>query len=76
MVLGATPEAGCAVAALLELGYAVDWVSLEDGGATADCDLDGPGLTIHHDSLLAHLDGAAGGFVARMVRRSAWRPQR
>ncbi|MBN1401632.1 MAG: 4Fe-4S binding protein [Anaerolineae bacterium] len=68
MVLGATPEAGCAVAALLELGYAVDWVLLEDGGAVADSEPERPGLAVHRDALLAHLDGAAGSFVARLGR--------
>jgi Pyruvate/2-oxoacid:ferredoxin oxidoreductase delta subunit len=66
MVLGATPEAECAVAALVELGYAVDWVPLQAGSSISDSEIEGPGLAIHRDTFLARLDGAAGGFVARL----------
>jgi heterodisulfide reductase subunit A len=63
MVLGSAPEAGWVAQELLDLGYAVYWVTAETVPAYGP--LDHPKLTRYGECALVRLDGHVGGFVGR-----------
>jgi len=74
MVLGGAPEAGALTRELLDLGYAVHWVTNDFGykitpeAVLPDSPSEHPKLTRYEECSLVRLDGHVGGFLARFRR--------
>ncbi len=68
IVLGAAPEALCAVRELAALGYAVAWLPLEEAQAPAALP---PNVAIYPAAELVGLGGYAGAFCAQVRRGEA-----